>query len=426
MMNPCRVWVVLAWLAALSSVVVSQAAAPLVIDGIDVLGVRRYAATEVVKVSGVARGQTLSVADLDVAVNRMAATGLFTQVAYRYATRAGRTTVTFEVGEPEWTMPVEFDNFVWFSDEALIAAMREKVPSFDGTAPVLDGFSDLLTRELQQFLKSKSIEGTVTFLPQGTLGKEIDRYTFKVANPAPKLCSLSFAGALAIKEADLKAAVGLGSNADHSVSFLRSVSQGTLTNLYRQRGYWRAGFGSPRATFVQGEPCSGAAVTIAVDEGAAYTLDRNEWTGNAVLSASQLDQLVPLARGAAAGIGLIEDGERRIRRAYGAQGHILQRMSYETRLDDAQKTAVLVFTVDEGPQFRMGTLSFPGLDAAGAAALTKEWRLKPGDVYNASYPEKFAVDAIRPRLRPGTKPPNFRFGVDQDKHLVNVEIVVGS
>jgi len=246
MMSRCRVWVVLAWLAALSSVVVSQAAAPLVIDGIDVQGVRRYAATEVVKVSGVAPGQTLSVADLDAAVNRMAATGLFTQVAYRYATRAGRTTVTFEVGEPEWTMPVEFDNFVWFSDEALIAAMREKVPSFDGTAPVLDGFSSLLTRELQQFLKSKSIEGTVTFLPQGTLGKQIDRYTFKVANPAPKLCSLSFADALAIKEADLKAAVGLAPNADHSVSFLRSVSQGTLTHLYRQLGYWRAGFGAPR------------------------------------------------------------------------------------------------------------------------------------------------------------------------------------
>ena len=87
---------------------------------------------------------------------------------------------------------------------------------------------------------------------------------------------------------------------------------------------------------------------------------------------------------------------------------------------------VLVFTVDEGPQFRMGTLTFPGLDAAGAAALTKAWRLKAGDVYDASYSDTFVTDVIRPRLRPGTKPPNVRLGVPEDAHVVNVAIVFGN
>jgi len=421
-----RRWVVWAWLAALSSTMASQSAAPLVVAAVDVQGVRRYAVTDVARVSGVAPGQTLSVADLDAAVNRMAATGLFTEVAYRYATRAGRTTVTFIVAEPEWSMPVEFDNFVWFSDEALVAAIRETVPSFDGTAPALAGFSDLLTRELQNLLKSRNIEGTVLFLPQGTLGKDIERYTFKVSNPSPRLCSLSFAGASAIKQSELTAALSLPPNADHSVSFLRSASHGTLTNLYRQRGYWRAGFGSPRATFVQSEQCSGAAVTVPVDEGSVYALDRNEWTGNTVLAASQLDQLVPLPKGAPVNIMLIEDAQRRIRRAYGAQGYIMQQASYDARLDDAGKTVVLAFTVNEGPQFKMGSLSFPGLDVAGAAVLTKEWRVKPGDVYDADYPGKFADQVIRPRLRPGTKPPDIRVGVDAEKRLVNVAIAFGS
>ncbi len=417
---------VMVWVTTVPAMLVAQAQAPLVVGAVDVQGSRRYAATDVIRISGVTPGQSLSVADLDTAVNRMAATGLFAQVAYRYLTRAGKTTVTFDIVEPEWTMPVEFDNFVWFNDETLIAAMRERVPSFDGTAPILNGFSDLLTSELQQFLKSRNIEGTVIFLPQGTLGKDIDRYMFKVSSPAPRLCTLSFPGAAAISEGDLKSAMGLSPNADHSVALLRSISQGTLTNQYRQRGFWKAGFSAPRVTYVQGEQCSGAAVTVAVDEGAAYALDHNEWTGNAQVPTGQLDALGPLKRGAPAGIGLIEDAVRRVQRAYGAQGYIMARTTYEMRLDDASKTAVVAFTIDEGLQFRMGSLTFSGLDPAGTATLSKEWRLKPGEVYDAEYPGKFTSEKIHPRLRPGVKPPALRLALDQEKRLVNVEIAFGS
>ena len=139
----------------------------------------------------------MTTADLDAAIQRMAATGLFKKLNYRYATAAGRTTVTFDIEEADWTMPVVFDNFVWFKDEELIATLKQTIPSFDGTAPNTEGIADLISRELQKAIAARKIAGRIDFVPQGTI-KGIDSFAFRVVDPAPKLCSIGFSGRKAI------------------------------------------------------------------------------------------------------------------------------------------------------------------------------------------------------------------------------------
>jgi len=72
-----------------------------------------------------------------------------------------------------------------------------------------------------------------------------------------------------------------------------------------------------------------------------------------------------------------------------------------------------------------GTVSFPGLDPKSVEILNKEWKLKPGDVFDASYPGTFFADVIRPRLRPSTTPPETKLDVDEKNRLVNVGFVFG-
>jgi hypothetical protein len=54
--------------------------------------------------------------------------------------------VTFTIEEAEWTMPVLLDNFVWFKDDEIVTALRQRIPSFDGTAPILEGVTGRRTR----------------------------------------------------------------------------------------------------------------------------------------------------------------------------------------------------------------------------------------------------------------------------------------
>ena len=244
--------------ALVSTLVLGQGVPSLTVGAVEVNGARRYSKAEVVRLSGLQTGKTVSREDLNAATARMAKTGLFKQLNYRYATAAGRTTVTFDIEESDWTMLVVFDNLVWFTDEALVAALRETVPSFDGTAPVTEGFMEFLAGQLQTLIESRKIPGSVSFAPQGKLGQEIQSFAFKVATPSPKICTMAFAGASVITEEELKNAVGFGPESEYSRSYLANVSRGTLTNLYRQRGHWRAAMALPTATFEKSGECSGA------------------------------------------------------------------------------------------------------------------------------------------------------------------------
>jgi outer membrane protein insertion porin family len=399
---------------------------PLPIGELDAAGMRRYTKAEVVRVSGLRVGQTVTVDELNKVLERMARTGLFTQVNYRYNTIKGRATITFDVQESQWTMPVTFDNFVWFADEALTAALRETVPSFDGTAPLTDGFVEFMTGELSALLAAKKIPGTVTFMPQGDMkaGGKILGYLFKVQDPAPRLCSVKISGASAIPEAELVAALGTA-GPDYSRATVAATARGTLTDLYRQRGHWRATLGAPKAALESGSSCEGAAVTLGVDEGPAYVWDRAEWIGAAALAPRDLDKLLAFSAGDLTNIRRLEAGLREVQKAYRKQGYILQRAAYEPRLADDTKRAIFEMRVDEGPQFRLGSVSFPGLGPKETELLAQLWKLKAGDVFDATYPDQFFAEQIRPRLRPGAAPPAIQLQLDQPNRLVNVRVAFG-
>ena len=162
-----------------------------------------------------------------------------------------------------------------------------------------------------------------------------------------------------------------------------------------------------------------------MQEGAAYALDRFAWTGNAVIAAKELDSLMQLKSGEVANVLKLDDGLRRVSTAYGKQGYVMAHATYTPQLNDDTKKAVFDIAIEEGPQFHFGTLTFPGLAPDGAAILSSRWKLKAGDVFDATYPSQFFLDEIRTRLKQGTTPPSIRSKVDKEKHIVDVSFVFG-
>jgi outer membrane protein assembly factor BamA len=76
------------WLA-LYAIAPQAPARALALSAVHVEGVRRYTPAEVARLSGLQVGTSVAVADFDTAVKRLAATGLFKTLNYRYLTTAG-------------------------------------------------------------------------------------------------------------------------------------------------------------------------------------------------------------------------------------------------------------------------------------------------------------------------------------------------
>src|SRR5262249_34002465 len=148
------------------------------------------------------------------------------------------------------------------------------------------------------------------------------KHIFAVTNPGVRICSLRMDGASAISERDL---VSLASDAlagRYSRSYLTDFSRQTMTQPYRRAGYWRATFGPPQTTIGGVPGCDGVVVTMRVDEGVSYTWDHAVWTGNAAMTASQLDALLGFKSGEVANGTKLGDGLRAVKVAHGKMGYL--------------------------------------------------------------------------------------------------------
>lgn len=426
MSRPRAVWMATALVVSIclagSPVAQRRVAATFQLDGIRVTGAARYSAADVIRISGLKVGSTVTASDLTAAANRMASTGLFADVAFQYTTIGTKLTVTLRIEEPQWTMPVSYDNFVWFSDGEITAALRASIPSFDGTAPQTAGMPELLTRSLQALIAAKGIKGTVEFRPLGEFGKPIERFDFRVRSPSPKICGYLFPGASAIPASNLAAALKAGGGDEYSRAFVRQAAAGTLGDMYRQRGHWAATFDEPSTS--PASSCDGTTVTLTVREGAVYAWAGAEWAGHAATRASDLDALLALKAGAVAHLNDLRDGVRRVERWYDTHGYIRRRLSFVARLDDSTRRATIVFTVDEGPQFRMGTLEFAGLPADRAASFSKLWKLEAGEVYDGLYAHDFLIHTIAPSV--GASVPTLAITPDPNTQVVHVRFTFGT
>ena len=402
-----------------------QASPAMELARIELVGAKRFSTVDVARLSGLTIGKAVTINELNDAAQRLADTGLFEKVTYRYTLAGRRATVIYELRELPWTISVSFDNFVWFTNDELVEALRRDLPTFDGTLPKSQEMPDLVIRSLQKLLEARKIPGRVEFAPEATLGGSLIQYLFSVKDPAPKFCRVQVTGASVIPEKDLADAVRTGSGSDYSGFSVGNVVKGTLTEMYRRRGHWRATFGKPAAALEEGASCAGVAVTLSVTEGAPYAFAGAQWTGNPTVPADRLDAALAMTAGEVADVSKLETGLRAVRREYGKHGHLAMRSSYEPRLNDEAKRVSFDIQVTEGPQFKMGTFEVSGLAPPDVEAITKQWRLQSGEPFNEEYARDFAVKDIRElwRSRRGVKPPQLQSQVDGPKRVVNVRIV---
>jgi outer membrane protein assembly factor BamA len=160
------------------------------LGAVSVAGASRYPPAEVTSLSALKAGQPVTPSDLDNAVKQMSATGLFASLKYRYVTSGNRLDVTFDIEEPRWSMPVVFDNFVWLSDDELLAAVKQHVPTFDGTLPVNTEVTSYMTGVLQRLLDERQIRGRVEFALHNNQTTGKSQYLFSVKGTGLGVCAL--------------------------------------------------------------------------------------------------------------------------------------------------------------------------------------------------------------------------------------------
>jgi outer membrane protein insertion porin family len=407
------------------------AAQTIKLERIEFKGLERVKEAEALEKSGLQAGQTVDIDAVEAAANRLLESGLFQNLSYKLKGTTDKSVLTFEVIEQKWTMPVSFDNFVWFTDEELLAAVRRKVPAFDGTAPEAGGVTEQIKQALEELLRERKIEGAVEYnLSADPSGRKVE-HLFSVKGPGLRVCKLSFVGARGVTEEMLVTkSAGIFDN-DYSRAYVGGFVESNLLPLYHERGYLRASFSPPKVKPEATPDCAqGVNVTMYVDEGSIYVWDKAVWEGAQGLTPQELDAALGMRNREMANAVKIAKGLTTVRRAYGRKGYLGVRIKPEPEFDDSARSVSYRFQVTEGPQYTMGELSITGLSETDANNLRGRWRLLHRDVYDEGYIDEFIKKNIpefqKDALRAGNTLPAYKIQSkatpDHEKHTVDVTL----
>lgn len=368
---------------------------------IKVTGSKRFPEAAIAASTGLQLGTAVTEDDFKKASRRLGDTGAFTEVAYSFNYTVTGTKLEFKVTDSIKFVPVRFEDFIWFSDDDLRRRIKEHVPLFDGQLPIFGRMPDEVSDVLQAMLVERGVPGHVDYVREGKQDGPVEWIAYRVSEVMIRVRKILFTGAGDAELPALEEASTHMPSREYSRSRLQQLVERELLPVYHARGYLKAAFGAPQTTVVQNAEAveegprnqSQVDVTFPVTPGLQYKIKSLEWLGNKEFPTAVLEKMIHLQLGQPADTVRLTEDLKDVQTLYGTRGMIGATVKANAEFDDATSTADLHLNVTEGPVYHMGDLEFRGLDNSLTAKLRNAWKIREGEVYDASYLDQYLPEA---------------------------------
>ena len=387
-----------------------------------VTGATRYSDTEILAASGLELGENAAEGNFQEAAQRLGNSGLFSAVAYTFSYTDAGVKVEFQLTDIDKTklVPAHFENFVWFTEPELRAALAKRAPLFKDVLPASGQLAGQIRRALQTLLADSRLPGRVDYVREGKPEEgEITGIVYRVEDLSIRIRHVEFPGATPEQAAFLEPAARKLADADYSRSAIAVVARDDLLPLFLERGYLKAALGPADAHVVapthaespgqnpnqaQAQPEEKPSGEIEVDAmipvtpGRQYAVSEVSWTGNKAVSSEEASRLFHLRAGEPANAPRLDRDIKSLVKLYHSRGYMEVQITPDPQMDDEKGTVRYQIHIVEGDLYNMGELEIFGVDTPSNDRLHEAWKLREGQPYNADYTRQFLDDA--PRLLP--------------------------
>jgi len=215
---------------------------------------------------------------------------------------------------------------------------------------------------------------------------------------------------------------------EYSEFHSRLFATAKLLPYYRERGYLQAKVETEAPKILshaEGSNDYAMEVVYVVTEGSVYHWDPVEWSNERALTPEKLEAAMGMKPNELANGIKIDEGWGAVQKEYSKNGYIEARVAAEPVFDEQNQRVHYRATVTEGTQYHMGSLLIFGLPPKTVDRLKDRWRLKPGDVYDATYPMDFVKKEVFPAVR-GVGGRGPKVGVqaapNREQHVMDVTV----
>ncbi len=161
-------------------------------------------------------------------------------------------------------------------------------------------------------------------------------------------------------------------------------------------GYWKRTQRVEWKILSQDSSTTHVAVTVSVDEGRQYRLAGIEFRSSnrnpdtEIFQPDKMRKLIPMEDGQFFSTSKVRQGLDALRRLYNFHGYVDFAVLPDIKIDEEQRLVSLGIELDQGAQYRVGSVQVFGLAPDLESLLTQTIRV--GDIYNLSLIEDFFGD----------------------------------
>jgi outer membrane protein assembly factor BamA len=361
---------------------------------VKVIGSKKYASELMAPQTGLSPGATITQADLQNGADRLAQLGLFSNVQYRFSTEDAGVRLEYQVTDAS-ALPVRFDNFPWFTDEELSAALKKEIPFFDGTAPENGSMLHEMTNALARLLATRGVNSSVSNAVVTAPVTDRRVQQFRVENAGANIVSLDFGDALARDDRGIQQRLVdiVGQPYSRTVVELFEFEQ--VRPVYLAHGFLRVRFPDPSPRITGAATAAKVAVSAPIEPGPQFAWSGVTWSGNSAVSTSVLNTDITVKPGDPVDGMKLEAMWDAARDEYAKAGYLDISLTAIPKFDDISKRVTYDVAINEGPQYHMGKLVLTGLSVEGERRIRAAWGIAPGAVFNKDIYEEFAASGIK-------------------------------
>lgn len=356
------------------------------IADIEVAGNRRVKADSILSAITLRKGQVVTPAQIDEAIQAIYKLGRFSDVTAQVDVRDGVQILNFQVVERPLVRTVQFEGNKEINTERLRGVVTLKVPDLYDPYEVQKSVAAIKAEYVKDGYYAAEItpgsqidsenEAVVTFrVDEGTLVRIKDiRFEGNTVFSGRELL-----GAMETKEKWMFSWLTGRGNYDEA---LMEQDLERIADLYFNKGYIRIKVRKPVISLVDGR--RHMLILIQIDEGDPYQVGKIDAIGELIDTKEVILERLALRTGDTFSRERLRKGIGSISDLYADKGYAYVNVSPLTKVDEPAKTIDLAVEIEQGPQVSVEQINISGNTKTRDKVIRREMKIVEGELFNAS------------------------------------------
>ena len=369
--------------------------------------------TEALHILALPSNSPLTKQQIESALQHLADTGLFSDIAYTVNSAA--LVIKLTPSASSQLQPAHFANFVWWQPAQLEALLEAAVPGYHGQLPLAGTLTDQVKAALVSLLHTKGIDATVDARQSGG---SADAVTLSITNPSILVDQVTLENQLPDFQRPLKKLIDSLHTQDFDLAETTRTLHDSVTDIYQNAGYLDVSVTPPTVSAPHKDLTNYAVdLTAAIQPGNLYTVSAVTIPAVPNVSAADLNRAANLQAGATASASALRLATAELTQACSNAGYLQADTTVATSKDAAAHTIAYTFSITPGALYYFASIDTSALTPQQQQSIAHDFHPAPNTLFDQHLTASLVAALIKLHL---PHLPAFQRKLDTTNHTVTL------